>query len=151
FRESVFDLLHDAIIDEEDNTRLLATYQSLLAYKPTSEIACPYTHLGCERNVTVTINLSTCSCERRKPIYPTDAMRIHERFNEDAGPNGEAFGYVMSVWEKLLLVHLLRSFEQRNWLERLGAIAFFLDGPLAVFGPPAWLSAAINRELQRLN
>ena len=57
----------------------------------------------------------------------------------------------MSVWERLLLVHLLRCFEQRNWLDRLGTIAFFLDGPLAMFGPPAWLSAAISRELQRLN
>src|SRR6266700_1120667 len=36
FREAAFELLHDAIIDEEDNTRLLATYQALLAYKPTN-------------------------------------------------------------------------------------------------------------------
>ena len=57
----------------------------------------------------------------------------------------------MTTWERLLLIHLLRCFEQRNWLDRLNNIAFFLDGPLAVFGPPAWLSAAINRELQRLN
>jgi len=57
----------------------------------------------------------------------------------------------MSTWERLLLIHLLRCFERRNWLDRLSNIAFFLDGPLAVFGPPAWLSAAINRELQRLN
>jgi len=51
----------------------------------------------------------------------------------------------------LLFVHLLRCFEQRDWLDRLNNVAFFLDGPLAVFGPPAWLSAAIGRELQRLN
>ena len=30
-------------------------------------------------------------------------------------------------------------------------IAFVLDGPLAVFGPPAWLSAAISSELKRIN
>ena len=39
FREAVFDLLHDAIIDEDDHTRLLATYQALLANKPTDRIA----------------------------------------------------------------------------------------------------------------
>lgn len=66
-------------------------------------------------------------------------------------PNGEAFGLVMTTWEKLLLIHLLCCFEQRNWLDRVNTIAFFLDGPLAIFGPPAWLSAAISRELQRLN
>lgn len=151
FRESLFDLLHDAIIDAEDNTRLLETYQALLAYKPTGTIACPYAHLGCERQVTITANLSTCPCDRRKPLFPTDALRVHERFNDDAGTNGEAFGYVLSVWERLLLVHLLRCFEQRNWLDRLNTIAFFVDGPLAIFGPPAWLSAAISTELKRLN
>jgi hypothetical protein len=78
-------------------------------------------------------------------------LRIHERFNDDSGSNGEAFGLVMTTWERLLLIHLLRCFEQRNWLDRLNNIAFFVDGPLAVFGPPAWLSAAISSELQRLN
>lgn len=151
FREAIFDLFHDAIVDEEDNTRLLATYQALLAYKPTDTISCPYTHLGCDRQVPIVANVSTCPCGHRKPLYPTDALRIHERFNDDAGSNGEAFGYVLSVWEHLLFIHLLRCFEQRNWLDRLNTIAFFLDGPLAIFGPPAWLSAAISRELKRLN
>ena len=151
FREAVFDLLYDAIVDEEDETQLLATYQALLAYKPTEEIACPYAHLGCTRNVSIGANVATCPCERRKPLFPTDAMRIHERFNDDSGSNGEAFGCLMQVWERLLLVHLLRCFEQREWLTRLSEVAFFLDGPLAIFGPPAWLSAAIAKELQRIN
>jgi hypothetical protein len=151
FREAVFDLLHDAIVDEEDNARLLATYQSLLAYKPTDEIACPYAHLDCKEQVRIGTNVGTCPCRRRKPLLPTDALRIHERFNDDSGTNGEAFGLVMQVWERLLLVHLLRCFEQRQWLARLSDVAFFLDGPLAVFGPPAWLSAAICKELQRIN
>jgi hypothetical protein len=151
FRESLFELLHDAIVDTEDNTRLLETYQALLAYKPTGTIACPYAHLGCDRQVSVITNLSSCPCDRRKPLFPTDALRIHERFNDDAGTNGEAFGYVLTVWERLLLIHLLRCFDQRNWLDRLNTIAFFVDGPLAIFGPPAWLSAAISSELKRLN
>jgi hypothetical protein len=151
FRESIFDLLHDAVVDEEDHTRLLETYQVLLALKPTDIVACPYTHLGCQEQVRICATLDTCPCQRRKPLYPTDALRIHERFYDESGSNMEAFGYVMQVWERLLLVHLLRCFEQRNWLGRLGNVAFFLDGPLAVFGPPAWLSAAIQAELQRLN
>jgi hypothetical protein len=151
FREALFDLLHDAIVDEEDHTRLLATYQALLAYKPTDQIACPYAHLGCARDVSIGQNIETCPCSLRKPLLPSDALRIHERFNNDSGTNGEAFGYVMQVWERLLVVHLLRCFEQRDWLPRLGEIAFFLDGPLAVFGPPAWLSAAIRKEVERIN
>jgi hypothetical protein len=95
--------------------------------------------------------LATCPCEHRKRLFPTDALRIHERFNDELGSNGEAFGLVMTIWERLLLIHLLRCFEQRDWLPKLANVAFFMDGPLAVFGPPAWLSAAISKELQRIN
>ncbi len=33
----------------------------------------------------------------------------------------------------------------------MAKLAFIVDGPLAVFGHPAWLSAAISAELKRLN
>ena len=36
-------------------------------------------------------------------------------------------------------------------VHRLPELAFFVDGPLAVFGHPAWLSARISPELKRLN
>ena len=44
-----------------------------------------------------------------------------------------------------------RPAPRRGWLHRLPRLAFFVDGPLAVFGHPAWLSAAISTELKRLN
>ncbi|MDD5198717.1 MAG: DNA double-strand break repair nuclease NurA [Terrimicrobiaceae bacterium] len=151
FREAVFDVLHDAIVDEEDRTPLLDTYEALLAFKPGQRPqVCPYDYDGCDEHLTVARGLSTCACPRRRPIYSTDALRVHERFN-DVGTNGEVFGVVMQIWERVLLVHLLRCFERRGWLDRASRLAFFLDGPLAVFGPPAWLSAAIQTELQRLN
>jgi hypothetical protein len=67
------------------------------------------------------------------------------------GTNGEAFGEVLQVWERVLLVHLLRAFERRGILAQAHRIAFFVDGPLALFGHPAWLSAAISTELKRIN
>ncbi|HWF44871.1 MAG TPA: DNA double-strand break repair nuclease NurA [Candidatus Kapabacteria bacterium] len=149
FREAVFDLFHDAIIDEEDNTTLLDTYNSLLAYKPSVEIRCP--NIDCDNNVRIGMSVDTCPCSLKRPLYPTDALRIQERFVNESGSNGEALGLIMQIWERLLLVHLLRCFESRGWLGKLNDVAFFLDGPLAVFGPPAWLSAAIQAELMRLN
>jgi hypothetical protein len=123
----------------------------LLAFKPGQrQQACPYDYDGCDQHLTISGGLSACTCPKRRPIYSTDALRVHERFN-DVGTNGEAFGAVMQIWERVLLVHLLRCFERRDWLDRASRLAFFLDGPLAVFGPPAWLSAAIQTELQRLN
>lgn len=151
FRESVFDVLHDAVVDEEDRTRLLDTYETLLKYKPqVKPQACPYEHDGCDQHLTVSAGLTSCTCSKRRPVYSTDALRIHERF-WDVGTNGESFGLVMQLWERLLPVHLLRCFERRGWLDRVQRLAFFVDGPLGVFGPPAWLSAAISAELKRLN
>jgi hypothetical protein len=68
FREAVFELLHDAIVDEEDNTRLLATYQALLACKPTGTIACPYTHLGCDREVSIAANVGEVGALGKRPF-----------------------------------------------------------------------------------
>lgn len=57
----------------------------------------------------------------------------------------------MQVWERLLVIHLLRCLERRGWLANVNRIAFVIDGPLALFGHPAWLSAAISAELKRIN
>ena len=149
FREELYDLFHGVIIDEEDRTRLLDTYQHLLKLKPQSRPqTCPYD--DCDQEMHITPSTRTCVCSKKRPVYSTDSLRIHERF-ADYGTNGEAFGLVMQVWERILLVHLLRCFERRNWLDRLNRLAFFIDGPLGMFGPPAWLSAAIGQELRRLN
>jgi hypothetical protein len=62
----------------------------------------------------------------------------------------------MSTIEKLLLVHLLRAFEikerkEKGWLATLRRVAFFMDGPLAVFSTSSWLAIAIEVELRRIN
>lgn len=151
FREELYDLFTDIVIDEDDRTNLLSTYEALLALKPTTNRqSCPYrgSH-GCSAEISVGPGCAVCpTCNRT--VYSTDALRIHERFRP-IGTNGEAFGLVMQVIERLLVVHFLRCFERRDLLERLAPLAFFIDGPLAVFGPPAWMSAAISSELKRLN
>jgi len=151
FRQALYDILHDAVADEEDPTTLLDTYEALLAHKPTSKAQqCPYETDGCDERLTVGAGVQSCLCPDKRPIYSTDALRIHEGFH-DVGSNGELLGEVMQVWERVLLVHLLRCFERRGWLDKMHRLAFILDGPLAVFGHPAWLSAAISAELKRLN
>lgn len=151
FRQALYDILHDAVVDDEDRTTLLDTYEALLAHKPMSRAQqCPYQADGCEELLTVGAGVQSCQCLQKRSIYSADALRIHEGFH-DVGTNGELLGEVMQVWERILLVHLLRCFERRGWLDKMHRLAFFLDGPLAVFGHPAWLSAAISAELKRLN
>lgn len=151
FRQELYEVFHDVILDDDQRIRLLSTFEALLQYKPKSKPQlCPYHESeGCEALFVIPPGSSQCpSCNR--PVFSTDALRIHERFRE-VGTNGEAFGLVMQVWERVLLIHILRCFEQQRILDRVGRLAFFLDGPLAQFGPPAWLSAAISAELKRLN
>jgi hypothetical protein len=151
FREELFEVFHDEVVDVEDRVPLLDTYEALLAYKPTARPqSCPYAEHDCERSFVVPKGLSTCPCQAKRAVWSTDALRIHERFRE-VGSNGEAFGEVREVWERVLLVHLLRAFERRDLLGQAHRLAFFIDGPLALFGHPAWLSAAIQAELQRIN
>ena len=151
FRQELYETFYDTILDEDLRIRMLATFEELLALKPTTrKQECPYRESdGCEESILISSGCNKCPCGRRS-IFSTDALRIHERFH-DVGTNGEAFGLVMQVWERILLIHILRCFEQQEILDRMGRIAFFLDGPLAQFGPPAWLSAAISTELKRLN
>lgn len=152
FREEVYDVFHAGIVDIEDRTPILDTYEALLALKPTTrQQQCPYNQdNGCEERFDIGHGLSSCSCTHKRSVWSTDALRSHESFR-DTGTNGEAFGEIMQVWERVLLVHLLRAFERKNILDRVHRLAFFVDGPLALFGHPAWLSAAISHELQRIN
>ena len=151
FREALFEVFNDVVVDEEDRTRIRDTYEYLLKRKPQDRgQTCPYDRDGCDLRLTILAGVSSCECSKKRPIYSTDALRIHERFH-DIGTNGEALGEVMQVWERVLLVHLLRCFERRGLLKYMNKLAFFLDGPLAVFGHPAWLSAAISWELKRIN
>jgi len=151
FRHSLYDVLHDLVLDENDARPLVETYEALLKLKPIREgrePACPVD--GCDAYFDVPPGITKCPCPRRRTLFSTDALRIHEGF-KDLGSNMESFGEVMQVWERLFLVHLLRCFERRNLLSKVNRLAFFVDGPLAVFGHPAWISAAIKSELQRIN
>jgi hypothetical protein len=151
FREALYENFLDVVVDNEDGRSLLDTYEFLLKQRISSPTACPYRdRAGCDRSFVVSAGTTPCACGKAFPIYSTDALRIHERFH-DSSTNGEAFGEVMQVWERVLLIHLLRWFEKKGLLEQISKIVFILDGPLAMFGHPAWLSPIIKSELKRLN
>jgi hypothetical protein len=151
FREALFENFHDVIVDSEDGKSLLDTFEAIMKLRLFANISCPYSERsGCDKHIPVSAGIGSCECERRNPIYSTDALRIHERFHDNS-TNGEAFGEVVQVWERILLLHLLLWFERREVLYRVPKIAFIVDGPLAMFGHPAWLSPLIKAELKRLN
>jgi hypothetical protein len=134
---------------------LLETYEALLEYKPNNQSAerCPYAEDNCpnpDGGYHRDNGEYICRCPLARPLFSTDALRIHEGMNP-AGTNGAMFAEIMQVWERIWVVHFLRTLERKGWLSSLRRIAIILDGPLAVFGHPAWLSSSIERELQRIN
>lgn len=79
-----------------------------------------------------------------QPIYLVDALRLHERVDEDHGAGG-ILSYVMTALEQIVLVHLVRTIWNMQ-PQLLRDLLFIKDGPLAFFGQTAPLSAAM-REL----
>lgn len=149
FRRGLFETLKEQQ-GWEGCENLLGTYEALLGHRHQSIIGCPWEE--CEEPATKHyggFGSYRCGCEKRQ-LYSTDSLRIHEGINP-TGSSGKAFGEVMQVLERLKLVHVLRMIEQKDLLPVLSQLAFVIDGPLAVYGHPAWLSQAIYQELHRIN
>lgn len=131
---------------------LLETYEHLFRIKRERF---PERHLpqspieGVEEEMTYDYGEYSCP-HSREALFSTDALRLHELMNS-GGTNGEMFGQIMSTLEKLWLIHILRAFEKKGWLATLRRVAFFMDGPLAVFSTSSWLTKAIELELKRIN
>lgn len=154
FRRGVVGLLSEkqALVGCET---LLDSYEALLAYKPLiPQQRCPYgatcehkTPQSAYRRISGT---KACECPLKLAVHSTDALRIYEKFNP-LGENTGTFSETMQVVERLWLIHTLRSLEQLGHLGVLSKMAIVMDGPLAVFGSPGWLSRAISKELFRIN
>lgn len=150
-RKALFDVLKEVQpISQEE--ALLETYEILLKHKPTTrDQHCPYEDCPIDGAAYIPSQQQyTCSCEYKRNWYSTDALRVHERMNP-IGTNGAIFSEIMQVIERILLINILRVFEKQRLLSVLKRIAIIVDGPLAVYGQPAWLSGAIYKELSRIN
>jgi hypothetical protein len=149
-RKALFETFKDVRMADDGET-LLDTYEALLEYKPDKNPECPYDDCkNKDKYFTRSKGQYICACQLKRPLYSTDALRIHEGMNQ-VGSNGALFAEVMQVLERVWVIHVLRTIEQKNWLTSLQRLAIVLDGPLAIFGHPAWLSEAIYKELSRIN
>lgn len=150
YRKVLYEKLNECQIFHDCET-LLQTYEYLFSLKrkdgdnnlPLSPIE------GCEEKMTYDYGEYTCPYTG-ETLFSTDALRLHELMNESSS-NVDLFTQTMATLEKLWFVHILRSFEQKQWLPILHKIAFVLDGPLAVFGPASWLTKVISEEVKRIN
>ena len=132
-----------------DSETLLDTYEALMRGAPSDNRSrCP-----CERAATYIRQLGEYPCDTcGTSLYSSDAMRLHELFSSTESCE-KLYGHVMNTFEKLWLIHALRAFARRGreWLALIGKMGFIVDGPLAVYGTPAWLSTPMRAEMGRIN
>ena len=141
----------EARLDPEHET-LLETLRAITTGR-SGGIDCPLDDCPLDdrdKKVTPKQGDCICNCQRSEVIYETDALRAHERFEEN-GSSEQAFTAVRQVIEHLTLVNILRYFERFDSLEVFQDTAFIMDGPLALFGMSAWLKHYIQREIARLH
>lgn len=91
-----------------------------------------------------------------KEVYPTDCLRLWEEVN-DFQSNQIVISRLMMILEHIIPAHYIRFFLKESPL-LLTNMAFFVDGPLAVFGNAAWIHRSImtfmenaRRKLSRFN
>jgi hypothetical protein len=151
FRRALYELFQSKRM-AENSENILGTYEALLKHKPPDEQKCPYEEdcLYPDKSFQRGMGEYTCGCSHARSLFSTDSLRIHEFMNPE-GSNQSMLTETMTSLERIWIIHILRTLEKENLLPILKRMAIVLDGPLAVFGAPAWLSTAIRTELQRLN
>lgn len=109
---------------------------------------CPNEGCG-QENIEIQDTPAPQECPRcHGPVYPTDCLRVWESI-EDFQSNAEALGRLMMVLEHLMPVHYMRWVLHHS-PQALSETAFFVDGPLAVFGNAAWIHGPILRFLAQV-
>ena len=82
-------------------------------------------------------------------LFPTDTLRIHEEVTEE-GSNQVALSRLMQVIELLVLVGLTTLLWEQSRRNIMPSTMFILDGPMAVYGPPAKLRNQALRYFQAM-
>lgn len=142
FRHTVYETLAGRRVDDDHETLL----ETMRAITPPRSFQCPDEDCG-ER---ILVDAGTMERRCSHHVFETDGLRLHERF-EDYGSSAQAYTAMRQVVEHLVLVNIMRYFERTARWNVFRSTAFVMDGPLAIFGMPAWLKDHVGREVERLH
>ena len=68
FREELYEVFHNEIVDAQDRLPLLDTYEALLDHKPSVRPqTCPYQDAGCEHSFAIHRGLTACPVRAPAP------------------------------------------------------------------------------------
>jgi len=148
FRHTVRQELNFKLDDNHES--LLETFHAIAAdaIESGASFQCPIEDCGHGETGKVPRKTTDgpCGCDRNAPLYSTDSLRMHERFH-DYGTCEQAFTAFRMVTEHLLMVNIIRYFQQKLTPSCFDRTAFIIDGPLAIFGMPAWLKDHLQAEV----
>ena len=144
FRFIVYEMLSDRKVDDDHETLI----QTMRAITPPRSFPCPLD--DCDNTIPPLEGVGQCACGNREQVFETDSLRLHERF-EDFGSSAQAYTAARQVVEHLAMVNIMRFFERRGLWSAFRTTAFVMDGPLAIFGMPAWLKLYVQNEVARLH
>ena len=144
-RAEIFDFFREYAIEGQTILTMLAqllrggdrvgTAGNPLLQKCSADESCPAS------NIEVPLDGGVCPiCGGH--LYPTDVLRIHEEVQELAA-NATALGRLMTTLEHLTMLCYVGFLLERQ-PRILASVAFFIDGPLALFGPPAPIKRSVE-------
>ena len=152
WREAVDEIFRTKKVEVDGLDQTLLDLLLLLHGRPgrpaaTVPVNCP--HRGCgHKDEPVGHRGGDCpSCGGR--LLPTDVLRLHEEVVED-GTNEVPLSRLMQVVELLVLIGLATLLWEQAREDLLPSTLFILDGPLAMYGPPAKLRARALAYVQAL-
>ena len=161
FRRALDEILYNCRFWEKDASTSLRTTLFRMASLRSGDV-------GVENDKLVLFKCPSCSAEnlelwdipevQRCPhcgniVYPSDCLRIWEDVG-DAGSNQSALTRFTNAIMHLLVVHYIRFLKEKSpdsYLNALTDLCFIVNGPLAIFGNPAWLHASILKYLYDIN
>lgn len=153
FRNTLYEELSEAKLDFEHES-LLETLRTITASRKNFTIRCPLMD-DCQNDsndyrTEISNYISNCKCPANTELFETDSLRIQERFEEN-GSSEQAYSAFRQVVEHLTLLNILRYCEKNQLFDFLSRTAFVIDGPLAIFGMPAWIKPYIQEEVARIH
>jgi len=113
----------------------------------TLPVNCPNDECQAEGVPVVAIGSDCPECGWH--LFPTDTLRIHEEVTEE-GSNQVALSRLMQVIELLVLIGLTTLLWEQSRRDIMPSTMFILDGPMAVYGPPAKLRSQALRYFQAM-
>lgn len=102
-----------------------------------------------QENIEVFDILDQQVCKCGENLYPSDCLRIWETISETQS-NVEGLNRAMMAIEHMMPIHYIRQVFGKS-PQSLANLAFFVDGPLAVFGNCAWIHSCVMRCLNEVN